>query len=716
MWHVVGLLVLLSEAGALRASVTPVQKVATLLLKIRDKVQDQGTSEAAGYDKFACFCKEEADNKVYYIDKSDTLIKALQAEIDSLGGDVTQLDSDIGGPSSGLKGDLAADELLANTSRTDALAAQGVYEKKRANLTEGVQVITDAIEHLRTKRDESASVKADAEGGVEGLAMLSKTRKALEGLGYTSFLQQPLQTEIDTAEALAAPAYKYQSGDVIATLQGLSQTFKAELARCDEEYGLAKHDRDMADGVRFMKMKSFKDDIRNKEKLSAFKTEEKVKKEVERDEETTAMGRDQGFLDDLTTSCTAKATAWDVRSRIRASEITTLTQAANVLQGMEGLYKVNAKLVGLQLPSVRTMAPALIQLRGSDSNFGALVRFLSGRADALHSSRIAALAQTLRATAAIAQVTQPLPNVTVPTDHFVEVRSIVKDLIARLEAEALSEATAKSLCDTQMKSAVEKRDARTADMETAGAGIDATDSAIHGLTNDISTMSDELADMNKALKDMTDLRLDEKTRAAMSLKDANDGLNGINQAIELLRNFYERYELIQKEDAAPAAPSTTFFPQGGNRDGRTVSDLAPESFDDTKRYQGQQKDSKGLFAMLTVIASDFERTIDNIDGDEKAAVTAFGVDSKKLNGEIGLKGIDKGNAEGSKSTKEGELITLKDDKKTATTLHGAALTELGLLTTSCVDGEESWEARRDSRKKEIEALKQAHTMLEDWKN
>lgn len=705
MWQTLGLVLLLSEAGALRASdsrqtVTPVKKVATLLLKIRDKVQADGKNEAEGYDKFACFCKEEADNKVFYIDKSNTLISELQASIDSLGGDVTKLDGEV----VTTKADLLKAETEANASAVAGAAEGEAHRSKRANLTEGIDVITKAIEHLRTTREDVTNVKATA--------MLTKTRKALEGFGLTG-----LQVPGD------APVYEYKSGDVIAVLMGLSQTFKAERARADQEYGLVKHDRDMTDGVRFQKMKAFQDDIALKEKISAFKTEEKVKKEAVRDEETTAMNRDQAYLDELTSTCTSKAAAWDERSRVRAEEITAITQAAKILQGIEGKYEANSKLVGLQRASAPALArtvkrhtvPALIQLRGGAGPLAAVVRFLSGRGDALHSSKIAALAQSLRATAALAQVARSAPvDGTAPVDHFVEVRSIIKDLVAKLEAEALNEATAKSLCDDQMKSAVTKRDERVADMETAGAGMDETDAAIHGLTNDIATMSGELADMHKALLEMTELRAEEKARNEKTIADAEEGVTGIEQASELLQDFYEANEGFLQ--TAPA--STTFFPKGGDRTGRTFADGAPTLPDASESwtYNGQQAESKGIFGLLAVIKSDFERTADVVGGNEKAAAEAFAHDSKLLNQNIDLKEQDKTTAEGDKETKEGELISLKEDKKTATELHGKALEELEKLRSSCVDGEESWEERKANRKKEIEALKQAHQMLEDWKN
>merc|ERR1719456_696901 len=59
---------------------------------------EEGKAEAAAYDKFACFCKEQADEKLYSITKKGEQIALLDAEIKSLTADVTALNKDIADP------------------------------------------------------------------------------------------------------------------------------------------------------------------------------------------------------------------------------------------------------------------------------------------------------------------------------------------------------------------------------------------------------------------------------------------------------------------------------------------------------------------------------------------------------------------------------------------------------------------------------------------
>merc|ERR1719387_991888 len=89
------LLLFLSTGASVRDSVTPVERVISLLTKLSAQVQAEGVEEAASYDKYACFCKAHADEKVYEIAKSDKKIKELKAQIEALESEIKELDDDV---------------------------------------------------------------------------------------------------------------------------------------------------------------------------------------------------------------------------------------------------------------------------------------------------------------------------------------------------------------------------------------------------------------------------------------------------------------------------------------------------------------------------------------------------------------------------------------------------------------------------------------------
>merc|ERR1719236_116085 len=86
---------LTAQASGIEQKVTPVEKVIALLTKLEAEVQAEGKKEAAAYDKFACFAKEQADNKFYAITKSEKKIATQKAEIKKLAAEITDLHSQI---------------------------------------------------------------------------------------------------------------------------------------------------------------------------------------------------------------------------------------------------------------------------------------------------------------------------------------------------------------------------------------------------------------------------------------------------------------------------------------------------------------------------------------------------------------------------------------------------------------------------------------------
>merc|ERR1719298_249275 len=77
------------------AKVTPMEKVIGLLKDLSAKVTAEGAKEAAQYDKFACFCKEQADEKQYSIEKSQALEDRLGARIEEAVAEKDQLDQNV---------------------------------------------------------------------------------------------------------------------------------------------------------------------------------------------------------------------------------------------------------------------------------------------------------------------------------------------------------------------------------------------------------------------------------------------------------------------------------------------------------------------------------------------------------------------------------------------------------------------------------------------
>merc|ERR1719258_388601 len=116
--------------------------------------------------------------------------------------------------------------------------------------------------------------------------------------------------------------------------------------------------------------------------------------------------------------------------------------------------------------------------------------FLAGKATALKSTILSTLLVKIREA--------PSP--------FAKVKQMVQDLVSRLEAEAEAEADQKSWCDENMKETTAERDTAQRHIEDLNALHMEKSALVNSLAEDIMTLSQQIADLQKALNEATELR------------------------------------------------------------------------------------------------------------------------------------------------------------------------------------------------------------------
>merc|ERR1719473_2579505 len=277
---------------------------------------------------------------------------------------------------------------------------------------------------------------------------------------------------------------------------------------------------------------------------------------------------------------------------------------------------------------------------------------------------------------------------------------MIKDLIAKLEADAEAEAAEKGFCDEEMGKAIEDRDTAIGDVETQTANIDKTKSEIAELIEEIDVLANEIADLRKGLFEATELRAEEKADNTKTIGDSEAGLEAVKDAIAVLKDFYDN-----------AFVQTGFVPAGADRDGNTVRDLAPAGQEGT--YHGNQDAAKGIFGLLEVIQSDFERTIEKTTAEEEKAQAEFEEFEKETKKSIEDKGKEKKAKEDEKETTEADLVEYQDKLKDAQKMLEGAKAELEKLKPLCVETCMDWKERRARQLQEIEALKEALAILSE---
>jgi len=673
------------------------EQVVQLLKDLSAKVTAEGKEDAASYDKYACFCKEQASDKLYAIEESKDKIADLKAQIEKLDSDIAQLNEDI----KKLSKKISELEKEIDEKTKIREKEHAVYLAKAQDLNEAISACARAIEALEESKAEIAvndgktsSLMQITQGVVAAVSKQPMLAHNAHAVALLSKINEPGQ-----------PAkFQYQSNDIIATLQDLLADFKKMKKDLDDdEFEVNAAFESEVLGLTNEKTFAEKEKA-EKEAIEQAKQEEKEEAETDKDQEEKDMKADEEFMAVLTSDCEEKAKLFDQRSETRAGELKALSEATQALEeGAVPNWSANKKLVGFTQKGVvlgkgakvSAASVAFVQIESVQhqrSSEQAVVKrvqsFLDETVERTGSRVLSALALRVK----------------VAEDHFVKVRGLIKDLIMKLEADAKAEAEQKSVCDKGMAKAINKRDKANANIEAANAKITKETARKEAMEAEIDELNKKIAELKKALLEATELRAEEKAENEKTIAMAEEGAQATKTALEILQTFYEN-AFVQKGK---------YVPPNSDRDGNTVGDLAPETFGD--KYHGAQNESKGIIGILEVILSDFERTVEKTKEEEAESQAAFEEFEKATNDEIDEKNKRIEFCEGELKDAKEQILSAQEDLKEATELLDSALESLEKLEAMCVKGEETWEERKKARMEEIEALKEALAILEDWQS
>eukprot|EP00747_Dinoflagellata_sp_TGD_P027171 gnl/TRDRNA2_/TRDRNA2_132442_c0_seq5.p1 gnl/TRDRNA2_/TRDRNA2_132442_c0~~gnl/TRDRNA2_/TRDRNA2_132442_c0_seq5.p1 ORF type:complete len:709 (+),score=293.89 gnl/TRDRNA2_/TRDRNA2_132442_c0_seq5:85-2211(+) len=680
------------------AQITPIQKVIGLLKDLETEISKDGAKEAAEYDQFACFCKNQAGFKAAAVAKSEEKIEVLEADIKDLEAEIDELNGDI--EKLGEKIDELAESIKKDQEKRDEEHEEYLEEEKE--IAGAVSSVGRAIASMKDSKA-FAQVRSAAK---QALSLMSRSSK--------------IHVKDSTAMAVKAIAekepgeahdYEFHGGEILETLADLQKTYKKNKKDldADEFERMAEHQKKKL--AEENEKKFAEKEKQTKEDQVAEHEETLADKKQSKEDEEKAAKSDKEFIEELTKQCEDRADEFDQRSKARAGELTAISQAISTLEdGVQPNAGANKKLTGLvgminntqveghwywvrdegSEAAATSKTPSFLQVRSVEAaEAGAkkkAAEVLRNAGDKFKDRLLSGLAV----------------KVELSEDHFVKVRGLIKDLIQKLKDDAEAEADQKGFCDTEMEKALELRDESNLNIESESAKISAKTSAVAELTEEIDTLVSEIAELNKAVNEATDMRAAEKATNSATLATAKAGLKAVESALDILKGFYDNAALAQME----------YKPPKSGRDGKTVGDMAPS--ESKGEYKGKQGASKGIIGLLEVIQSDFERTIETVEKDEEKAQKKFDefVDESKKS----MKDKDESKKDKQKEVKttEGEISEAKDNKADAHDQLEIALAELEKLKPMCVDGGETYEQRKKKREEEIASLKEAMQILIDW--
>jgi len=638
---------------------SPIQKVLTMLADLEAKVTSEGEKAKALYAEKLKFCKSEPKSLSFEIKTASSEVKELTAAIENFEAQIISITSKIEEITASIASS-DADLTSATEVRTKESAD---YKASLAEIEETISMLERAIAILERQGGASMLQVQGASDMTQALAAIvhAEALSSADAAKLTALLQSSDSAK-DEDEDMGAPAgavYTSSSGGIIDTLNDLLE--KATAQR-DE-----LHKAEIASQQSFEMLKqSLTDAIKEgKKNLSAAKKEISLCKE----QKATASGdltvtskdlsEDKASLAKVEQECMTAAENFEVESSARTEELKALGDAKKVIQESTGAAASVTYGLAQTVSLIQTQSS---KSRMEPTNFRVL-RFVR---DMARRNSGPALAQLSKRMMNVMQVCQKTGE-----DPFAKVKSLIMGMIEKLEEEAGADATEKAFCDKETGETTAKKEESEALIEKKTSLIDSAVAKSSQLKERVAVLQDELAKLSKKQATMDKLRMEEKASFTQAKADMEAGIEGVQLALKVLKEYYAK-----KDDSASEGAAS------------------------------------GIITLLETCESDFQKSLTEDTADEEAAATAYEETTKeneisKVTKEQDVKYKVKEAAELDKETAE-----LKSDKASAADQLASLVEYLSSLNVRCVAKPETYAERTAKRASELAGLKEALSILE----
>jgi chromosome segregation ATPase len=671
----IALLVALAAGGSAAdpsPNSNPLSKVIQLMDELLAKLTADGVAEDKAYHSYFEWCDETTQTQRFEIKTAKAKVEELTAAIEKAAADIETATAEID--------DLAGKIAKAKTELKDATEIRKKEEKEflksEATLEESLSALTRAIEIISKEmaKNPAAFMQVDTSSMAGLISALSAVvdsagMRAADVKTLTAFVQSQQQTDDDDDApdgAPAAAAYKSHSGGIVETLEDLKSKAEAELA------GLRKDESNSAQNYNLLKGSleaEIGQNTKEKKETEAFKAEteeQKARDTADLAATTKLLEETEAALASTQDECMKVAASHDESVVSRKQEMKAVHEAKKILmETSKGAAEETYSFV--QLSSLRTSS----DLKGAE-----VVRFVKALAKKQHSQALSQLASKISALVQFGRRNG--------ADPFTKVIGLIKDMIAKLEAEAEAAAKEKAYCDEQMSKTEAKKSELEDDVAKLTSTIDTKSAKSAKLKEEVKELQEELASMAKEKQEMDKVRAEQHEAYKQAKADLELGLEGVGKALKVLRKYYESGSSLLQEDQ-PAKP---VFHKKAEGAGGSIIDI------------------------LEVVESDFAKALSAEESEEMDAQEAY----EKRTQEIKVATAEDTKAVEYKvqefKTLDTEVDELKEDLASTQSELDAVNEYYAEVKDRCIAKPETYEERKARREQEIEGLKEALRILD----
>merc|ERR1719401_3229031 len=354
---------------------------------------------------------------------------------------------------------------------------------------------------------------------------------------------QASDSEEDPMGAPAAVVYKTHSTDILDLLEDLKEKAEEDLAALRKAETNSKQNFEMLEQSLTDANANDEKDLADEKAAKAAAEEEKAADSKDLEMTVKALADANSVLESVKSDCMPVAADHEATVAGRNAELKAIADAKKVLEDTTS-GAVAQSYSFAQLSSGRSQMRTSVDLKKAE-----VITAVQQLARKYHSSALAQLASRIQAVVRLGSAAGE--------DPFVKVKTLIQDLIAKLEAEASAAAEEKAYCDDQIAKSEEKKSELEEDIAALTAKIDKAVATSTSLKADVKELQGELAALAKLQAEMDSIRSEQNAAYTKAKADLTLGLKGVRDALNVLRGFYgSGASMLQgsMDDAQPAKP------------------------------------------------------------------------------------------------------------------------------------------------------------------
>merc|ERR1719171_2871940 len=655
---------------------------------MQKKVEAEGVKEEELFEKFMCYCKNGAAALAKSIGDAETKIPQLESSIKQASEMKAQLEEDI------------------KNHQADRAAAKAAMAKATAQREK--EAAAFAKEHAESLANIDAAKKATAaiEKGMSGGFLQTSAAAFLRKLAMSGDLSandRDMLTAFLSAGTGANAGYAPASGEIVGILKQLTDTMEGDLKEAIEAEEKAKAEYEALMEAKQKEVDALTKAIEEKLKRLGEIGVELVNLKEDLDDTSGSLADDKKFLADLKKNCETKKKEWDERCKMRQMELTALAETIKILNDDDAL-----ELFKKTIPSASLLQ---LQITAKDVSRQALRALESLRQRGVRDHKLDFIALALKGKSV----------------DFTKVIKMIDDMVVLLGKEQLDDDEKKEFCEVQFDQMDDKKKAPERSISDLEKAIDDDKAAVETLKSEIEALEKGIQELDKDVAEATEQRKDENSEYTAELAANTAAVELIKFAKNRMNKFYNpklykpppKRELTEEEritlnmggTLAPTNPPAGIAGTGIamlSESAKADPGPPPETFG---AYEKKGEESAGVIGMMDMLIKDVQKDITAMELEEKDAQEEY---EQFMTDAADKRAADTLSIQEKEAAKAGleDTIVKSTDKKAAEEDELMATKQyIAELHADCDWLLENFEARKEARAGEIEALKKAKAVL-----